>query len=366
MKWIKTFLKPSRRLFTVALMCTLLVPGATPGAASVHAVVVDVLSSLAGKGVEPSLTQAADTARELDVSARRLCENRDSASLEQARKAWREAYLAWRRAAPFMFGSADKLKRRIAYWPVNDVVLKAAAESAEFRHLRNQPDVRGYAAAEYLLFVPGDAAGATGGECCAHLLDVTGEIADLTARAKEAWDRRLGNEFRSAGDGKPFLVPDDALSFAFAEILNVTERMLRDDIGAPSGFFVKEDVRPNRLEAWRSGTSQEAFLATVKGLRLAIIGDGEPSIANLVATRDGLVSTKDPGLAADMQRQFDKLEKTIFDLGGRDIALYTELKDNPTRLESLYTQMQKLQEQLMEASLVLELDVGTTDEKSTP
>lgn len=358
MKWITV----SHPLPGLVLTVALLAWGGAASAAAAPLTESQVLASLAGKGAQPSLTRMADTAGTLAASARRLCEKRDPASLEQARGAWREAFLAWRRATPFLFGPGDKLKRPLGNWPAHEAVLNAAVTSKDFRHLRGTADVRGYAAAEYLLFVPKDATTATSAERCEHLLDVTAEIAGLTGRAKQEWDKNFGKEFMAAGDGTPFLIPGDALSLAVAEMLNVTERLLRDRIGAPSGFF-KENAKPDQLEAWHSRSTRDAFLATLEGLRLELVGDGTSGVARLVAVKDGLVSKKDPALAADIGKQLDKIGKTIAGLGGRDLDLHTELKNNPNKLKGLYQQIQKLQDQLVEASLVLELDVRGSGEK---
>jgi hypothetical protein len=320
-----------------------------------------VLVSLASNGIRPSLTQVADTAQKLSASTRQLCEQRDAASLDKAQDAWREAYMAWRRAAPFMFGPAGKLERQLGK-PVNGVVLDAAVSEDDLSRLRKNSDVRGYAGAEHLLFVPADAAAATAADRCAHLQDVTSEIADLTGRARQEWDQGFGKEFIAAGDGKPFLIPGDALSLALAESLNTTETLLRDGIGFPSGFF-EGNAKPELLEAWRSNSSREAFQATLDGLRLALIGDESSGIAELVATKDGLISRKDPALAADMHKQLEKIQKTIAGLGGSDLVLHAELQKNPSKLKSLYKQLQKLQDQLVEVALVLELDVRSAVEK---
>lgn len=358
MKWIEL----SRPLSALALAAALLASGGAASAADAQLTESQVLAALARNGALPGLTRVADSAGALVASARQLCDKRDDASLEQARAAWREAFLAGRRAAPFLFGPGNKLKLPLGNWPAHAVVLDAAVKPGKFRPMRGNAEARGYAAAEYLLFAPQDAAAATAEERCEHLLDVTGEIAALAARAKREWDEGFGKAFVSAGDGKPFLIPADALSVVVAEMLNITEKTLRDRIGLPSGFFLA-DVKPDQLEAWHSRSTRDAFAATVEGLRVAFIGDGTTGMGALVATRDGLVSKKDPALAADIGKQLDKIDRILADLGGRDVDLHAELADKPARLKSLYQQIQKLQDQLVEASLVLELDIRGSDER---
>lgn len=358
MKRVSLPMKSPLGVSALVLIGTLL---ASSGAAGAKPTESDVLVALADKGARPSLTQVADTAQKLSAATRQLCEQRDAASLGKTQDAWKEAYMAWRRAAPFLFGPADRLERQLSR-QVHAVVLDAAVSQNELSHLRKNPDARGYAAVEHLLFSPGDAAAATAADRCAHLDDVTGEIAALTGRAKDDWDQGFGKEFVAAGDGKPFLIPGDALSLVLAKSLNTTEVLLRDGISLPSGYFEVE-VKPELLDAWRSNSSREAFQATLDGLGLALTGGEPASVAELIATRDGVFSKKDPALAADMRKQFVKIRKTIAGLGGPGLALHAELKNQPAKLKSLYQQIQKLQDQLVEATLVLELDVRSAVEK---
>jgi predicted lipoprotein len=338
-------------LLKTGFLLAFLFPPATDGRSSTVLTESDVLKSFVDKGVYPSLSRAAETAGRLADASQNLCAYPSDKNLQLARDAWQKAYLAWRRAEPFMFGPAEKLYQRLGKWPANNVVLNAVAASAEYRYARGEADVRGFPAAEYLLFTPKNAAEATAGERCAHLNDVTREILELVRNSRQGWERGFGKSFVSAGNGQPFLVPGDALSLAVTQIVSVTEHMLRDRIGIPSGFF-KGITKPESVEAWRSGSALDGFEATLEGIRLAVTGGGNTSVARLVATKDGLVESKNPTLAADIQQQIDKIEKVIAGLGDSD-----RLHRDPLKLKGLYKQIQKLQDQLIEAALVLELDV---------
>lgn len=318
-----------------------------------------VIASLSATGVRPTLTRLAETGSELSATAQALCAQPSVTALERARAAWRAAYLAWRRAEPFQFGPLKPLElaKRIGYGPANIQVLEGALASPDLSALLRTPDTRGYAAAEFLLFAPKDAPAATRDQRCAHLTEVTGEIAALTAQAVQVWEQDYEPGFLAAGDGEPFLLPGDALSLPVAEALNVTERMLRDRIGPPSGFF-KAPAAPERLEARHSGTSRDALRASLEGLRLMLLGDGETGIAALVATHDGVLSRRNPKLAAELDRRF---EKAIAALGEDKRPLHEELRDKPKRLKRLYREVERLQQDIEEVTLVLELDVLPTN-----
>lgn len=338
-----------------ALLAGVLLIGAGPALAAPTESAV--LATLVNKAAQPSLKQASTAAQSLAQAVRQLCRQRDDASLKQARQAWRKAYLAWRKASPFYFGPAQGLGKSLGL-PINEVVLKAAVTSSEFGDMLQKKDLRGFYAAEYLLFVPKDAAGATGAGRCAHLADITGEIAAKLNQAQQAWAGAYGRELMTAGNGKPFLLPGDALSIFVANAVNLTEVVLRDQISIPSGYF-EGASKPEYLSAWRSNSAKESFQAVVEGLRMVVEG-GQDSLAELVATKDGLVSKKDPELAKAMRKQLAEVEDAVDDLDGD--GLYDELKDDPDELRDVYDRLQALQDQIIEASLVLELDVRTPEE----
>ncbi|MDR0842031.1 MAG: imelysin family protein [Acidobacteriota bacterium] len=348
------FLKTGWLLLSLLIQAAPGMAADAPGASGVPTE-KDVLRSFVEVGAHPALSQTAASAARLKDATQNLCARPNKDTLDNARTAWRQTFLAWRKAEPFMFDAASKLEARLGRWPANNVVLDAAVSSSEYRDIRGEADARGFAAVEYLLFAPKDAAAATAGERCAHLKDVTGEIAGIFGGIADDWKTRLGKEFMSAGDGKPFLVPDDALGMAVTKMFGVTERMLRDRIGLPGGLF-GEPPKPDNLEAWRGGRADAGLVATAEGLRLALNGDGKTGILRLVADRDGLVEKRNPALAAKILRQLDKIEKTVSGFGGSE-----RLHADPTKMKGLYRQVQQLQDQLIEAALVLELDVNVLE-----
>jgi len=319
-----------------------------------------VLSALYRDGVQPALAEMSKTAGGLRDAVAALCDEPSAAALEGARDAWRSAHIAWRQALPFLFGPADalELQRRLDTWPVNEQVLGAIVTAPDVVTEQSDFAIRGYGAVEYLLFAPTGVEEATTGLSCAYLGELTEEIATRSAQAGHAWEEGFAAEFKSAGDGEPFLTPAEAISLAYAEVLNVTETLLRERIGIPSGFFV-DRPRPEYLAAGRSGEAVPAFAATLAGVRAAVMGDGETGLTRLVAAQDGIVEPKNPRLAADIERQFDRISATLARLARQGPDLQAALSRNPRVLRPLYRQIQGLQDQLVEASLVLELDVRT-------
>ncbi len=352
---------PIRAYALGALSAVVWVSGCAPDAPPVAAPGEGaVLSAMHRDGVQPALAEMSKTGSGLRHAVEALCGEPSAAGLEGARQAWRDAYGAWRRALPFLFGPADalELQRRLGTWPVNEQVLGAIVTAPDVVIEQSDFSIRGYGAVEHLLFAPTGVEEATTGISCAYLGELTEEIATRVAQAGHAWEQGFAAEFKSAGDGAPFLTPAEAISLAYAEVLNVTETLLRERIGIPSGFFV-DRPRPEYLAAARSGEAVPALEATLAGLRAAIIGDGETGLTRLVATKDGIVERKNPGLAADIERQFDRISEALAELADKAPDLRAALRDDPRVLKALYRELQRLQDRLVEASLVLELDVRT-------
>ncbi|MEI6891125.1 MAG: imelysin family protein [Pontiella sp.] len=316
----------------------------------------EVLAAWVNQSAMPSLNRVVATAEQMNGAIERLCESPTSETLQQAQSAWVEAYLAWRHAEPFLVGPAAAMDRQIGNGPVNRIVLDAAVDSEELAYMLKDSDVRGYAALEHLLFAPQQVAAVTTPGRSAHLVDLSAEIYTLSVRAKEQVEGDFYRDVIAAGNGDPYLVPAEALSLVFGEVLNVTERIMRNRIGEPSGYF-RGPTQPLSVEAWESGAAQEGLRTAVAGLRLALWGAGEASIITLVATKDGLVEASNPQLAADLVKQLNRIQKTIEGLGGASLRLEVELAEHPNTFQRLYKQFQTLQNQLIEASLVLELDV---------
>ena len=312
----------------------------------------EVLTSL---NVSSHLAKVAETAQDLDKAVKILCEKKDDASLQEARAVWKKAYLAWRQATPFLIGPAAPLADHLGK-PTNDAVLKGVVESENLASMGKGRDARGYGGVEYLLFIPSDGALATADFRCYHLLEITAEIAQETSRAHSKWLEDFQEGFVLAGNGQPYLVPGDALSLVVAEVLNSLETVLRDFIYLPSNFSGK-NAKPELLEAVHSKSTRAALHAFVVGLENALTTGGDKSIAQLVASKDGLTHKKDPKLANLIRQELANIQDSLGELRTADLELFEQLENNQNTLKKIYNQMQKLQESVAQAVLVLELDI---------
>lgn len=315
-----------------------------------------VLAAFVTQGAVPAMIRLAGEAEALDEAVRRLCSQSTEVDLDTARAAWRAAYLAWRAAAPYLFGPADEvtMKRRLGSWPVNEIVLDHVVASDEFSHMRGADDVRGYAAVEFLLFLPVDAASATADQRCPHLTDVSREIRELTAGVSRRWTGDYGTAFAGAGTpDSPVARQKDALALIFAEGLNVTERLLWDRIGVPSGFFRGSgSLKLEVLEAPHAGLAREGLRETLEALQRLVAGmDGRPGLAALIATLE-------PARASDMVARTELALAALAPDGTEATeSLSATLRRRPSRLKGLYRQIQALQDQLAATGETLQLPI---------
>ena len=333
---LKPVRKKNHKLSTLCMLLLASTVHSNPSLAQVEPVTSEsrVLSALFKQGATPALQNLVQTAKQLQQDAEKLCLAANAQTLTSTRESWQQAYLAWRQAAPYMFGPSAKLERVIGQWPVEAVILDGILRSDELKGMRSGRDVRGYAASEFILFNYTSPEAVVANANCEHLLSITTEIAQETLNASEQWQQRYGQQFISAGDGKPFLLANDALSLAYAEPLNLLERMLMDSLGTPSGYFM-EPVKPDMLDAWRSGLTKEVLLTTLTSLQ-QVLNLSEGSIVNLVATQDGLLMKKDPALAEQLNK---KLDSAIAEVDRLDADIHRALHADPTLLRDLYDEL---------------------------
>jgi len=314
-----------------------------------------VLENMAVQGIDAHWDDAIATARDLDAAVKQLCLAQTSESLTTARLAWEKAWLAWNRALPYLIEPASHVADRIGK-PSNSTVLKAVVESDEFAGMRQGIDVRGYAAVEYLLFAPQISQDAVADERCLHLTDITAEITARLTRAKNRWDRDYRGGFLNAGDGRPYLNANDALSQVVAQTMNIIEDTVRERIGFPTNFN-DGPAKPALLDAPYSKISLEGLQAIADGVASVMTGDGTNGLLTLLATRDGIAHKKDPGLAKDIRRQLERVDKSLQKLRDKKEPLFIVIKNKPSALKKVYKEMSRLEDMIADAAMTLELDV---------
>lgn len=319
----------------------------------------EALNSIVTKGVLPTLEHLSVTAEDLTVAINTLCKQPSKENIQLTKQQWQEAFLSWRRAAPFLFGPANKLERYIGQWPIEPLLLDGILKQPELKPMLAERDLRGYAAIEFMLYNYDSVKQVTAPAHCEHLIDISVEINQRIQLAKQQWQDDFSGTFLAAGDGQPYLTANDALSAAYAEPLNQLERLLWNGLGEPSGFF-KTDVYPKKLDARHSGLTKQALTASIQGLGDALqVENSEAGFINLIATKNGLLYKKDPELAKQVELDYQAVKVAVNKL---PTSIYQDLNDDKTLLKDLYLALNQLQLDLVQGSLVLELNVRSQDE----
>ncbi len=350
-----------RRLLRASLCCSLALLTLIPAAGLAgEPEQLDTLATLTNSSLTAEIENLKHGAGELHTAIIQLCSKPDTEHLQLARQSWSKAFLAVRQTEPLRLTTELKRSRDLTR-VTNAIVLDAALADAQLADLLAQKESRGYLAIEQMLFAPQDAAAATTPNRCAHLQTTAAELKTWAQQVFDLWQNELAPGLRNAGDGQPYLAANEPLNLLMAGLLNSSEWMLRDRISVPSGLF-ETAAKPELLEGGTSNSAVAAFTATIDGMA-AILGtpDSMNGLLYLVATQDGLVSKKDPGLAEDIVDRMDDIRAILADLGKASVPLATSLTMNNKVLKKLYKEVNKLQKLLIKASLVLELNVTEPD-----
>lgn len=303
-------------------------------------VVATLVSGLAAPGFE----RVAQQSQVLEASVDALCTSPDEEQLSTARADWTKLNAAWRAQYPWMFGPARDLtiRRSIDLWPTYEVVLRAALEPDAEAYTRKEPNARGIAAAEMLLFgdgkFPATSSQWQDATRCAHLRDINAEITRLTGDVAERWRQ----------DYASMMIEGDAMAvvnLVVAEILNSTESMLWQRLGLPANFF-RGNPKPEQLEAWRSGQSLAGIKSSLQTIAKIISGmDESPGIASL------LVAEEPAQAEALVRASQDALAKA----DGIEPPLSDALENSNT--EALFNAVQDLKNELLASADLLGLTI---------
>lgn len=238
----------------------------------------------------------------------------DPAAQEKARAAWAKAIDVWQQAEVFQFGPAglsstpggEGLRDQIYSWPlvsrclVEQTIVSKAYEGADFGATA-LVNMRGLAAAEYLLFYtgtdnacsPATNINATGqwaalgpSELAARKASYASAVASAVAeRSRElvkAWSPEGGGfkaQLMNAGSDGSVYATDQAALNAISDAMFYVESTVKDlKLARPLGISNCEDVTcPDALESRFAGRSKAHIRNNLLGFRMLMVGcaDGQ-------------------------------------------------------------------------------------------
>jgi predicted lipoprotein len=298
-----------------------------------------MLENIVNEVILPALEAFTDRTAELESEARSFSTNPSAEGLTALQESWLAAALAWKRAELYPFGGTILLHTSIEKRPVNDEFIEEfiATEPVLDEDFieRIGSTAKGLGAVEYLIFDPekGDEGVLESFSDPRRRAYLAALAANLNSRAETlhaAWapdgDNYQQTFIEAAADGADL---DGSISMLANEMIERTEMMVKDKIGAPLGKDAFGDPSPESAEAYRSGASLELSIATVEALRATFNAGLD----------DYLVHLGGEATAGSIAAQF---ETVLADLAAVGPPLEEAVLARPERVEPVYESLRGL------------------------
>ena len=309
-----------------------------------------LLENWADNRIIPGYQQLVSDLNEMGSALATFTATPNQTNLDDARNAWKEAYLAWQYVEMYEIGKAEEITLRnyMNVYPVNheDLVETISSGSWDLTSV-NRQDEQGFPAIDYLLYgleatdedlinryleTPNE------NQNTAYLTDLADRMISLSTDVLNDWQ----NGYRETFIERDGSSATESVNKIVNDYLFYYEKHLRaGKIGIPAGVFSTTPLS-DRVEARFSGEfSKELFLA---GLDAAVdFFNGDPLsgttgiglddyLAELNTTSDG------EELAVLVNEQFVKAQTTAQNLGN-DLGFQVE-NDNTIML-NVYDELQK-------------------------
>lgn len=267
---------------------------------------------LADDVIIPGYTALELSALNLHAAAFDLAQAPSLEGLEEARAAFKTAYLHWQDVAQYGFGPAEEaaLRATLNNFPLNRDALesKVAAQDYDF----SDPNTfdKGFPALDYLLYGLGDQSDAAivtqlgEAEYATFLTEQTAYITESVKSVNDAWKHSYRDEF-VASEGT-------AAGASLSQVINGLnehyETIKRGRIGIPAGVVTLGFTNPEKVEARYSGLSlalAKRALRAAEAFYLGVGSDGQNGLG-LDDYLEAVNATKEgESLNARIQQQFE-------------------------------------------------------------
>ncbi len=237
-----------------------------------------MLENIARNVILPSQQTFVEEARALEEVVATLDQNPTLETLQAAQEAWKAASTAWQRVNLFEVGGLEMtlLFNQISKTPTDPALIdEAIAEGANVENVGSTS--KGLPALEYLLFDPaGDEAVLTSLEEPArmdYLVDLSQNLSQKATELHTLWSP--GGENYAA----TFAAADEqgsktqgSINMLVNEMINLSEVIVRDKLGAPLGKMNGGEPAPELAEAARSEASLANLISNVEALKMTFNG----------------------------------------------------------------------------------------------
>lgn len=223
----------------------------------------------------PRVQASRDSAQQLAQAISSSCQQNNA--LDEARPAWRRAFLDWQAASAFSFGPlSEETRQRIELFPDprnlvqqrSDALLAAEQAPTQQDIARATAPIQGFPALEYLLFGPVN----QHPQACATARAISQHLADRLSQLQSDWQSYLSQVFIN-GETASLTVLVEAITRAIVVIRD-------DELGAVLGNETGNAARPQWASAPWSGASIAAMNAELDSLLAMINGSQGPALAH--------------------------------------------------------------------------------------
>lgn len=303
----------------------------------------EMLENVADNIILPSFAELQTKVNALNSEVNLFAQTPSEATLQSARTAWEEAYLAWQYANGFNFGptqtSNGTLFQRAGVFPVNASQIETFIASRAFNNDLSR-DTRGFNAIEYLLYDSvsvGEVVGKFSNvDRCQYLQTITSELKATVDAVVTGWQPYRAEFVSNAGTDV-----GSSTSLLFNSFVENFESIKNFKLGVPLGRRPGQtQAEPTRVEAFYSGKSIRFMREHLKAVEELYYGVGRNG-ANGVGFAEYLQSVPSGReLISQTEAQLVAVKQALNALSA-DARLSNLIVTNFTQVDALHTELQR-------------------------
>jgi len=299
-----------------------------------------MFQNIADQLIIPSYDRFQESVNDLQVMVETFTANPDVSNLEQARTAFKTAYLSWQEVAQYNFGPAEQvfLRSSLNNFPTNVQAIENNINTGAYDF--DQPDKydKGFPAIDYILFGTGDTAESTVDfltSNTAYLDYLNALVLDMKSRMDktvEGWADGYKQDF-IANTGT---AAGTSLSLLINNLNQNYELIKREKIGVPSGVLSLGFTNPENVEALYSGISIELASKALEATQLLYKGGDDLGLDDYLIE----VKAEKDGMPLDdlIQARFEAAISTVAALAG---PLSMTVDEDQAAVENAYNEIVK-------------------------
>ncbi len=263
----------------------------------------------------------------------------DSLKLEDARKAYLNANLAWQAVMPFEFGPAmeAQLSAHSNLFPIDTAKIEANV-SAGATNLNSYLFYlsKGFGALDYLLFAPGAQDSLKNSKRRDYLVQIVKDLRMQHAPVLSAWQGDFGAQFPA----KLGTAMDGSMSRLFNQFSFEFEAVRRFKIGYPLGVLSLTAANPKEAEARFSGYSDTLLFVSISVLRNLYLGKSGDSA--YLGFSDKLKALGKNELDSAIRNRWADIDTKLAAYKVQKMPVHTAVVQDPTALKAIFDAMQSL------------------------